>query len=676
MTPAYRLPNTRAASLASTRRLIALLAVAGFALAGCDRQTQTSRAVRKSATTLNATGNSTAASVDYRQKQLGEAAATVQPHVGTGLPGEGSAAALLAAESQLGMSAGPAAAYGVAERSVLNQYTVLRAHAADWVNFNSSASNAAQFDPSGVIKDLESQAARKAADIQKQLDAKAEIDRKIEALRAAAKEKLDSGREAENASAKARQRASEVSAQEAAKIIEQATGDKKRADALRGQGALLDAQADSLVPESAEAQLMVTQFQNQKANFEKTATELRQRAKTSQDQATEARANAAKAADKVDAAITQIRSQRDGDVQAAFDAALKQYQSALGNIRKAVADPGMTSARVVEGGIHQSIGDLYWSRGQALATYASTLAGLAALEPALPKRETYKTEAAQIREAQMEALKSAREAYESAQSSFQSAKARGEAKERLDRLAEQLGKIASITSGESADALADLAAGRMPPKPAEGADAGQPAPETAAAPAADPKALVIAAVEAIANALKASDSQALSALFIIPNPALQPMFDSSLRLQGTIRQIDAECQQRFGSKFSDLLKQLGGGAGAGGGLDEFENVKAADLDVSVTGDTAVVTPKAGGNPLKFQNVGGTWKAVFELPANVPPEQLAQAQAMMPALESAFSGLLADIKEGKFQSLQAVQVGMMQRIQQAMTAGGAGGPGGG
>ncbi len=662
--------------------IYAALAGACLPLAACDRNDQTSQAVKQAGREVHMIGGGggPAATPQFERAQYNEAISTLTPVADRGLPEEQAAALVIMAQSQMGLAAEPAGAAASAERECLDRMTVIRSLLGDWLTANARAAALDEFDPGPALADIATSVEEKTKKIAEQQKTKAELDARIADLTSQAAQKASEAKAEEDQYAQLKQRAAGLRPTDAEPLVRQAAVHKKKSDELRNAGALLEARAAQIARQAAESQLLIDQFSNQKANFEATAQSFRQKLENSKKEAASARADAAKSAGAIDALVAELRTLRAGPLTEAADNALKNYRTAASTAGKAAQGDQNGGSKLTVGAAQQAIADLHWARAQGNAAYAQLLESLANAAPSLPKSAEYAKEATEVAAARKESLDAAKEAYESAQNAYGAVRARGDAKDRLDQLARSLEGLAKVASGDAKDLDAAL-------KSLTPADAGAETPEnTAAAGDTPPPAPAIpdgvppelaAAVESFLAAARSGDQSATIELLYFA-PGTENLRAPLAQIAGASARLESACRAKFGKGLAEVAGQMAGAQGGGmGGLggpslspDQVASLTLADLQFTVSGDRASVVVPGSTQPLEFVNASGRWLLDPGLASNP------QAAAMLPTLAGpmsrAFEELASEVEAGKYADVNALGPAMIQKITAAMTAG----PGGG
>jgi hypothetical protein len=684
--------NTRLHDMVTAGRILTIAGLAAtVAIVGaCDRRTPSGKAVSQSARELHtvmspASSTSAEGGGTYAKTTYEEVVKTVADSGKDGLPGEVAAAHLLAAESQLGLTEQPVATATSLEAAVDSESLIMRGFLAAWISENARADAAALYNPAESISAAEKAAAdfdTKAAESTSRRD---QLAAQIKDLESQAGDRLDKVREEETAISQMRDQAATVKATEAAKIIEQASERRRASDKVRTEGALLQAQAEQLQPQFREAELMLAQYQAQAKTYRDSIADMRRQEGVKKEESSAARSAAGAAAQELDSRITEIAKTRGEALSQAYDAASSAFQKALSTVKEARADQSFALAKVSEGNIQQSIGDLHWARAQGLFRFGATLERLGDVKPALPNASSYSQQAKASKEAAVEALSTAQQAYEAASSAFGGAQVRGQAKERLSLLSGKLDAVARITSGQGLDALAALANGTFKPSDAPQEDPAptpdQPVEEGPAAPV-DATDGAGAFLDQFLDSIRAGDAQALSASIHADNNALRSLASEQVRMIGLLAKLESASKEKFNASFIEKLASMAQGSGAMSGVNPSEigrlaEAKSQDLNIKVEGDAGTFSLPGSPQELNLIRVDGQWKmAVPAVPAEMTPELIASSAGQIAMINNALSSLSDDINAGTIDNIDSAVAALQMKIMAGFPTGNNGGPGGG
>lgn len=167
------------------------------------------------------------------------------------------------------------------------------------------------------------------------------------------------------------------------------------------------------------------------------------------------------------------------------------------------------------------------------------------------------------------------------------------------------------------------------------------------------------AAKSFAKAMEAGDAEAAKAASTGGDPK---MIESMAKVAGNMKKL----KEAAVSKFGEEGKSIGGGPGGkGDGLSEM--VKQVDESTEqITGDTATLTPKGGGEVLKMKKVNGDWKMdVSQLGGG-----MAQLGAgMFDAMAKAAAETTDEINAGKYKTAKEAQTALGMKMVGAMMGGG-------
>lgn len=459
-----------------------LAAAAGTLLAGCDKPDGGTGEIRSTSIQMHGlSGGAVAPSDAYATKVYQQTVSDLQTLAGAGTP-QAASAGVLTNYAKIGLAFDPAREEIAATREAMNRTRVILSVISDY-QARRVSERAAQFDPAPQLAEIAALQADKRKEIEDFKTRKADVDRRVAELRAQAKAKLDEAAKYAEEFAQTKQDLSRLTATEAQPRLEAAHKRMREGDAIRVAGDRLAAQADTIEPESRELELMITTATQLVESLDQTALGVRERAQQQKAAAAGAADKAREAAAELDKQVTELDQLTTSQILPKQEAVIATLRQAVDAARKGGND---AAAKLATGRAQQALGDAHLGHAAQRALHANLLEALAALEPALPQRDTYASAAATARAAEKEALAAAGDAYESAQSAFASVNIQKapDAKERLERLAERLGALAVLAKGKPAAAAAtDNAPPTDSAPPADGATPTEGATPDAAAPA-------------------------------------------------------------------------------------------------------------------------------------------------------------------------------------------------
>lgn len=644
-----------------TMRLLSVcsLALGMTALTGCEPEDPTRAAVRSGARDLRALagGGPAPAPADMQRETYTKVAAAVQPVAGT--EGSASAAGLILAQAQSGLSEGPAAEALRLERESLNRLTVLRATFDQWLSHTVAAQAAAAYDPSAQIEEYRSAAAALDPRIAEQRTQKDQVEAQIADLRSRAKSKADEGQALALRYAEMRERSLTMTATQAEGLIREANLIKRQGDALTNDGQRLTAEADLLQPQAVELGLLTAQLENQKASVERALKELEAQREASRAEAATAGAASAQAAESIKSELDALRTLRSGPLAEAYASALQNLSTSGASARKA-ATSAAAQSKLGGGSASQGAGDLHLIAAGGHRQVAVFLESIAGATPAFPDATAVAQAAKEARDAEKASLESAKAAYEQARDAFSGVSARGEIKDRLTRLSETLDLVARWAGGEAVD----LSAAARPPEPAEEAPAEQPAPDQAPAPAADDESAIRAILAASIEGQRAGDMSAFRSMMHAASPDEQAFIDASIDSQEAIARLDNATKARFQGSFVEALARNPMAGQAASTITAALNTTADDYQITINGDSAVASAPNIPIPVTFARIDGQWKATVDL-SQIPPEARGMTLGIMQASAEAARGAQADLEAGSLQSADAVVNAFMLKLQPAI-----------
>jgi hypothetical protein len=198
-------------------------------------------------------------------------------------------------------------------------------------------------------------------------------------------------------------------------------------------------------------------------------------------------------------------------------------------------------------------------------------------------------------------------------------------------------------------------------------------------------------VETCAKAIQSSDVDAIKACFTSSEPEKQKQISGIAQIAAASHTLKQAAVDKFGPDGNDIV--AAGARRPGGDLtDKIQRLK--DADQTIDGDTATLTAKADPSatagtpdpkPLYFKKVGDDWKIDWDkqtAPAAGAAAGRVNAGAMMeamtPLIAKAMGDTAAEIKAGKYASVDEAKVGLQTNVRaafMAMMPGGMRGPGG-
>jgi hypothetical protein len=622
------------------------LAVSLFAI-GCDQDATASRAIDRARMELTAmSSGETLTPGGSRTPVFQSVLAELRPVADRGTPSQNAAAALLMAQAQAGLAETPAARTTDLEAVALHRVAAVRSLFSQWLVQTAAAEAAASFDPEPEIRSIGEQV-RQRQEVVTQAEAqKATVEARAADLRRQGKAKGDQAAALRQEVGRLRQQVPNQSAVEGEQTLIASREIARQADMLEVEAADLEARAEQLDPQIQELATRVEGVRDQIARLNSGRVEVEGRAAQSREEASQARAAASRFAQEMHAEVGRIRDLRDGELNAAYEAAISAYQQATSLARKAVSE-NRTAANLAMGASQQAIGDLQWSLAQNLEIWQQTLDMLASARPALPHAPQYGQLVEQVRGARAAAAGAATEAFQAAHSAYQ---AGGGSSDRIGRVTNAISAIAKRTSDGKLDlgavAASESDAGGQP-WTAESYEPGTTPQETlarfaAASDAGDPRVIDLVYVEG------ADQREILEALFSFA-PAAKRFSDA--------------LTARFGEAGQEALANL---AGQSGMLD-LSSFDMASADITVNGSIAEAQ-LPGNQNLQLREVDGVW--LIDMSEMLDQPGMEAMVQMAPRLGAAFNQLADDVEAGKYNSLEEAFSAMMMTMMRA--GGGMGG----
>ena len=171
------------------------------------------------------------------------------------------------------------------------------------------------------------------------------------------------------------------------------------------------------------------------------------------------------------------------------------------------------------------------------------------------------------------------------------------------------------------------------------------------------------AAKSFAKALENGDAESAKAASTGGDPKA---IESMAKTFGAMKKL----QDAAVAKFGEEGKSVAGGPGGGKGGNMAEMSKKVDeATEQITGDTATLTTKDGGEPLKLKKVSGDWKVdVTQMGGDMAKE----GQPMMDAMAKAAGETADEINAGKYKTAKEAQTALGGKMMAAMLGGAAGG----
>lgn len=639
--------------------IVLTVLLAGLA-SGCDRDAEARKAIDAAnvqlATLTSGLGSSPTAAT--RDKVYTSVTTSLSAAAGSDRAAYAASANILLAKAHAGLAETPAATAASIESDSLNRSRVIRADLAQWLEMSAIAQAAERYDPSGEIAQLDSQIKQIADAIAGLTRAREQVSARHKALTSEASDLNAQAATIRNAIGELRIRSTTVTATEAAAISERIREQSRNADALERRASEILAEASPIVPQIEEIDLNIAGLNNQTSSLRAAQAAALQRGKDAKTEAAEARALASAAAQRLDTAVNELVSLREGDLTRAYEQALRSLSTSSTAARKAAND-NRTGAKLAEGTALQISGDLLWQQAHGLAEHHALMSSLASASPDLPRSGAYAGIAASASTARSEALLRAAEAYEQAKNALTSAGAKGETSTRLERVGRMLDLIIQATQGQEVDWAA---AGRAPAPMSESFD------ESSGSLSGETPDLA-STIQGWLDRLNAGDGAFISSIVYSDIPALNAMMSSMGDLIVKGQRLDALCAERFGQSLTDFASSQAQGMPGVSGLPDLGSFSAQDLDIQTVGDRAELTLEDG-TTLRFRMFNDGWK--LDLSQNSLPEELAMVVPMLdqlapifPAIASITDELIAETQAGAYVSTQAVYIAQQQKMMPIM-----------
>lgn len=611
--------------------------------------------------------------------------------------GEGALAAdasVLISSAQRGLGTQTAAHAASLERQALDKLPGLRARLRAWQMYNAAAAAAGSYDPAPEFARIDQDTRARQGEAEQARAKKAAIEKQISELLAQVTDRIAKASGLRDQAGGMQLRIAGVSATEGLVLSEKIRELTREADKLEFEARNLKNQADRLEVDLRAAAVDIEKLTSQIELLGQSRAAVQARDKAAKEDAAGARGDAQQAAvqvgefvDSGDGALTPFRTDQ---VDAAHEQAVQQLQSAIASAKRGTTSR-RANAQMAIGQTQQSLADDQWTRALGLDAYAQVLEELAGAKPALPSAAEYAARASEARTQATEAKQAAFDAYQAAKSAYESTGASGRARELLDQVSTRLNEISrQVGKGVvDAEALSTLSE----PEPAEPA-ANEPGDRRAAADdvvPTDPTEEVRGALQAMMDSVTAGTYGDLSDMIAPATDADATVIGQLGGILAAQERLDSTTRSAFGQSFTEWsLANAQGAAQAMNPADMF-GVEAANADIRVQGDEAIVmTGNAANAELHFRRIDGVWKLVLSMAdfsggaAQVPEQMRGILTAMMPEILTATTqayGAAADgVDDGSLRSnqavavtiqtkLQALNVKIMQKLQEAGGGGG-------
>jgi hypothetical protein len=645
----------------STRR-IALVLFAGLSLgiAGCERDTSASLALKKAESEIRGLipGREHVPHQQVRDTTYGNVLTTLRPVLQNGTETQKATAAAMIAQAHAGLAEAPAAE--ASQREIESHAAAIRLRAAHthFLTQSAKAEAAAGYDSRPELEGIEAQV-RTLDQEQRDLEQKkAQIDQQVQQLRTQAADLMAQARKKREEAATIKGRIPNETATRGEELMQQAYAITRDADALELQAATLDAQAAKVQPDSEQAQLDIERVHNQKALLDSAREQVQSRHQARREEAATARAAANKVADEIKELVRTIDSMRSGELSKAWEEAAQNYQQAATSARQSASRGSKGSAFMAVGSYQQSLGDLYWTRAQGQEDWATILEALATSEP--PVSADFQTLATNARASAKDYLDQATEAYIAANEAYQNAGGSGEAAQHIQRINEILRRGVQATSGGSRDIEAFVASA---------AGAGDEFIDGEAAPMGGTSPNdTLAALNAMAES---GDFRNLAEYVVVDTPEQQQLLDFSIEFLPPIHRLQRAMQQKFGEEGTEAITAMKARGGFGSMLGT-DFATSEDLEFEVEGDVA--TAWDDGAEVQMRLVDGIWKLEMRTSGALPAEAYEAMAKVGPAMARAIDSTASDVEAGKFSSAAEVSAVVIQKLMEA-TMREMGGPGG-
>ncbi|MBC7835154.1 MAG: hypothetical protein H7Y88_08635 [Phycisphaerales bacterium] len=661
-------------------------AAASFLIGGCDDDNQAAEAIQTASMRLDSIsggGASTAPWTSDRLKVYSQIVTGLEPALASDLPGEVSAARLLKSRALAGQAQVEADIAAQQQRGFSHKGASSWSALDRYLSSQALASALEEYDPEPAFEDIQGTTREREEDIATAWAAKKKVDDAIADLEKRAEGSLAQARTRREQETQFRARAADVSATQAATIIEDAAKERRAADLHDVDAARLQAEATNLSPQSLSAQAQIDMLTAQKQLLAEARQEIEAIATVNRDKAKDAREAAATAAADVGRLLDELIADRQS-IDPAIDKAAATLKAAATEARQAASGDGLSAdkksgAKLAEASRLHALADVISLRTSGLRSHAALLSALASAAPTLPDGGKLSAAADQATKELEAALAAAKEAYEAAKNAYESASGRSVSKEQIERIAADLDKLANPDQIE--------ASRRDFPSGDEDLNVEESAPVEGDAPPADEAttASVRATFRDLADAAEKMDIEAIFSKLQGASEKESSLLRDAKSFAGSALAFESACKEKFDKGFIELFKESPMGAGLGDqfGFSQFTGNLAearAEIDTVEVFSTGPQSARItqDGEPLNFIRSGGQWKVLVEIPAEMEAGIQGFA-SVLPDLKVLADEMTADVKADKFQTPDVMLMALFQKvgpIMQKTGLGGMGGPGGG
>ncbi len=633
-----RLSRQHATKLAGFSAAV-LIALAG----GCGGENESLKQIEKaeqSVSALTADGTFASLADGYKRTELVKIHDSMNALAGSGPETVRAAAFSIAARAKAGIASLDSKAAVEADRELESHLADLRFGLNTFTLQKSIAEANTGAGTQDLIKTLQASletnkknaadASKAASKIQATVD---ELNTRVKAITAQATAKREEATSIEA-------RIQGVSATEGLEVLKRAAAVRAESNLLEQQAANLSTQLGLSQAELARARSTASAFEEQSKQLQReiagAQTKLEEERKLA-DAAGKAASDAASAISKKFADLTAFRSSK---LDTAHQAAVSSAQKAVELAKQATAKAGPNPLSVAAGNsgklstasMQQIYADALVNQARSQGVIAGTLGLLAGAKPAVPNAAEFTAAAEAARKTSDDTLTQAREIY-------------GQIKDSLDGIADEKLKTRIAETSRLLQGLSSKQ-GVMPDAPAA-----QPSsPSTTAAPAPDgATADVRKIIDQFQDKVRANDMRGTADLFDFESDAQRDAYVGMMDFGTAFAALDSACQEKFGKPFSQIM---GGQAAAMAAMMPDPEVArsrtSADFNITVSGDTATVSPKQPAGPMDapmtLRKKDNTWKISAEGVALGGP-----TGGMFKMLTPVFKTLAADVKSGKFES---------------------------
>lgn len=660
------------------RTMLALALASGLvSMGGCDGSEDSQTLLTRAADQLEILSAGTSAPPDpaYAKRVYATVRSTLAPVLAAGLPAEQAAANLLIAETQLGEAADASATASAATQGMFDRLADARAIFARWQAVDARATALENLTTDGEI-DKARKAINESQTLENQRQAEhAELAEQITGHRAVIDEMVAQITDRRNKAATLRLEADGLSATDAVTLVRQSLWYGREADSFEMDAELIRLEVQRLSPRADALTIEIDNLARQQESLTEVVARLLLRDTQTQAEASKARRHASSLAEQLDGLLfggDGLAGFRAGALADQTQTAIAAYTKANATAR-AAQNEMRSQAQMSIARAQQSIARLHWMHARTLESYQVMLADLSAIPDYADADDNsaYKGEIEQIATRIDEALTAASTAYEAARSALDAIGARDpKARASIQAAQQLLSASAQATGDRTIDLATALDNAR---REAEANATVETADTTPVAAGTGGDGSLESVVDQMLSLIGQGQLARTADLYEFSNPQMRTVFVTGAGMFDATVRLENACQARFGQG----LSSLGGGnmmdMDVAAALAKFKALRAADLRIEQTGDTAIVhfpdqSDLNATQPISFVRRDGKWLATID----DADADMAVAQAMMPMLAgmaTAFDQIAKRVEGGEFNSIQEVGMALGQAMMGGFGGGG-------